>query len=136
MKISSLVLKKVKGITRLKGKNRWSINFTDGSNIVVKPDHEGGYFPFGIVNASGMTVLIINSEDKQGEAIYYFGQTERDGSLVFGEHYEWSERYGFDMHPSGSNLWYSFAGQVVDKREPGKPVMIKVNNNGCVVSHP
>ena len=124
-----IVIRQIKNITQLKKDDRWSINFTDGSNIVIK----NPVFPFKLIDAQGMLAQSIQNNEL-GKVL--FGWPKDEKSIALHECYEWSKEFDFDQVNSSWQHYFRFnlTGKVVDKRKPGKPIILKINNQGDIIS--
>lgn len=122
-----LEIKQIKNITQLKGYNRWSINFTDGSNLVLR----NPIFPFKIVDSQGMIVHFFLC-GKTKEAL--FGWPGKENSIVLHHSFEWSKKYGFDLLTTSEEGYLNSIEEVIDKRKPGKPIILKIDKEGDIIS--
>jgi hypothetical protein len=126
-----IVVRQIKNITQLKKGDRWSINFTDGSNIVVK----NPTFPFKIVGIQGMLVQSLQCD---GLKKALFGYPKSEKSIALQDCYEWSREFDFDqIHSSWQDYFrFNLTGEVIDKRRPGKPIILKINDQGDIIISP
>lgn len=124
-----LDIKQIKNIERLGGGERRSINFTDGSNLVVRYVT----FPFRVVDAQGMMAQLFHT-DKSNKAL--FGWPEKENSIALKLCHEWDERLGFDQSFTDWRDYFRFVtiGEVVDKRKSGTPIILHINNRGDIIS--
>lgn len=125
-----LEIKQIKNIIKKEEKeNKWSVNFTDGTYLILKKVN----FPFRLSTSQGMVVefFFVNKTKKA-----LFGWPEKDDSIALKDCYEWSERHGFDQLTTYWKTYFQFITitKVIDKRKPGKPVSLKVNKEGDIMS--
>jgi len=125
-----LEIKQIKNIIKKGDRvNKWSINFTDGSYLIVKNVD----FPFRPLTSQGMLVefFFVNRTKKA-----LFGWPEKDNSIALKDCYEWSKEHSFDQLNTYWRSYFQFAiiTKVVDNRKPGKSIFLKVNKEGDIIS--
>lgn len=123
-------IKQIKNIIKKEEKtNKWSVNFTDGTYLILKNVN----FPFRPLTSQGMIVEFFRV-NRTKKAL--FGWPEKDNSIVLKDCYEWSERHGFEQITTYWRNYFNFViiTKVVDKRKPGKPILLKVNKEGDIIS--
>ncbi len=113
----------------MKGEERRSINFTDGSNLVVRYVT----FPFRVVDAQGMMVQFFHT-GKSNKAL--FGWPEKEKSIALEFCHEWDEKLGFDQSFIDWRDYFRFVTieKVVDKRKSGTPTILHINDRGDIIS--
>jgi len=124
-----LEIKQIKNIKQLKKcSGRWSINFTDGSNLTVR----NPLFPFRINDSQGMMVQFFQSGESK-KAL--FGWPKKEGSIVLRDCYEWSEECDFDQVHTDWNDYFRFdpVKEAIDKRRSGKPIILNINSEGDIM---
>jgi len=125
-----IIVRQIKNIKPLRKGNKWSINLTDGSNIVVKNPTT---FPFKIIDAQE---ILVQSLQCDGLKKALFGRLKNEKSIVLQDCYEWSREFDFEQINSTWQQYFRFnlTGEVTDKRKPGKPIILKINDQGDIIS--
>ncbi|MDD5153041.1 MAG: hypothetical protein PHS95_03615 [Candidatus Pacebacteria bacterium] len=109
------------------GNTDWSINFTNGDRLHVRT----GWFPFNTANSQGMMVHLRGCENG---LVALFGRAVGNNSIALQNCYRWSEKFGFKKDPVDWRKYRSGrTEEVVDKRKPGKSVILKIDDNGGIL---